>query len=176
MVLEVPKILYLQRIKVCFMRMPSWAFFWFLFMYTMGFPFWGKVFDNYWNLYIPSLLFYTVLFYIIPRIRMACIYARKIESKDGNILITYYKFNTKKEVHIVNKFLTVQDYYGRTGLFAIDFFDGKIYKRIFRQHKIGAWAKEENITVLRKMIDPNWTQNVSKSLRTRSNRHPWRDL
>jgi len=117
----------------------------------MSFPFWGNIVDNFWSLYIPFLFLYTVLFYIIPRVRMACIYTQKIEAKDGNISITYCKFNTKKEIHIPNNFLTVRDIAG-IGRFAIDFFDGKVYKRIFKQYKFGAWAKEENMKALGKII------------------------
>jgi len=173
MTIEVPQISYFQRIKICLNRMPSFTFFWFLFMYIMGLPFWG---DINWNLFLPFLVLYTVLFYVIPRIRMARIYTQKIEAKDGNVVITYYEFNTKKEMQISNNFLTLRDYAG-AGPFAIDFFDGKIYKRIFKQYKFGAWAREENIIALEKIIPPAITNKprTDNSKRVTSRRHPWRD-
>jgi len=98
-----------------------------------------------------------VLCFVVPDIYQAKRYIQKMEFTNENILITYYDYNTKKQMCVSRDFLRFVEYAkvkNNVSLFRIVYFDGKIYKKIIRQHLIGDWAKDENINELKKMIPP----------------------
>ena len=113
----------------------------------------------YLSLYLPYMLL-TLLPIVIPLLVESYIYIYRIYIQNDNVYIFYLAFNKEKSIKIPNKNLRIIEYKNSgAGAKTRDMFHivkdlgkGHITK-IIRQYKIEEWSKQENIEMLKEMMN-----------------------